>query len=175
MKNLIYLAAGIIILFFVQACQDKKGKNYNQTRDDQDGVVFIKKGIEGGLMEIKASGMVITKSNNQKVIGLAKMIIDDHTQFGDDLKKLETDEKITEPDTINQAHQLQLNDLEKKNGAEFDKAYLQMIVIDHEDAVKLFTNATKNSDSKIRKVAAQNLPTIKMHLDSANAICISLK
>lgn len=175
MRNLIYLAAGIIFLFCAQACQDKKGKNYNQAQDDKDGVLFIKNGIEGGLMEIKASGMVITKSNNQKVIGLAKMIIDDHTQFGDDLKKLETDEKITETDTISQAHQLQLKDLEKKNGTEFDKAYLQMIVVDHEDAVRLFTNATTNADSKIRKVAAQNLPIIKMHLDSANAICIGLK
>jgi putative membrane protein len=174
MKNLIYLA-GLILLFCTQACQDKKGKNYNQAQDDQDGVLFIKNGIEGGLMEIKASGMVITKSNNQKVIGLAKMIIDDHTQFQDDLKKLETDKKITETDTISRAHQFQLKDLEQKKGTEFDKAYLQMIVIDHEDAVKLFTNATTNSDSKIRKVAAQNLPTIKMHLDSANAICISLK
>ena len=50
-----------------------------------------------------------------------------------------------------------------------------MIVVDHEGAVKLFTNATTNTDSKIKKVATQNLPTIKMHLDSANAICISLK
>lgn len=175
MKNLIYLATVIILLFCTQACRDKKGKNYNQAQDDQNGVLFIKNGIEGGLMEIKASGMVITKSNNQKVIGLAKMIIDDHTQFGDDLKKLEADEKITETDTISQAHQLQLKDLEQKKGTEFDKAYLQMIVIDHEDAVKLFTNATTNSDSKIRKVATQSLPTIKMHLDSANAICVSLK
>lgn len=175
MKNLIYLAIGMIFLFFAQACQDKKGKNYNQQQDDQDGVVFIKQGIEGGLTEIKASGMVITKSNNQKVIGLAKMMIDDHSQLGDDLKKLEADEKITEKDTISQAHQIQLNDLEKKSGAAFDKAYLQMMVLEHEEAVRLFTKAATNADSKIRKVAAQNLPAIKMHLDSANAMCLGLK
>jgi len=175
MKNSIYLAAGMLLLFFAQACQDKKGKNYNQINDGREGIAFIKNGIEGGLMEIKASGMVITKSNNHRVISLAKMIIDDHTQFGDDLEKLKADKKITEADSISPAHQLQLNDLEKKKGAEFDKAYLQMIVVDHEGAVKLFTNAAKNPDDKIRKVAAQSLPTIKMHLDSANAICISLK
>ncbi|MEO6978271.1 MAG: DUF4142 domain-containing protein, partial [Mucilaginibacter sp.] len=138
-------------------------------------ITFIKSGIEGGLMEIKASGMVITKSNNHRVITLAKMIIDDHTQFDYDLEKLKADKKIIETDSISPAHQLQLSDLEKKNGVEFDKAYLQMIVVDHEGAVKLFTSATKNADSKTKKVAAQNLPTIKMHLDSANAICIALK
>ena len=175
MKNLIFLAAGMVFLFFAQACRDKKAKNYNQVQDDQNGIVFIKQGIEGGLTEIKASGMVITKSNNQKIIALAKMMIDDHSQLGDDLKKLENDEKITGEDTISQAHQAQLNDLEKKKGIAFDKAYLQMMVVEHEDAVKLFTDATTNADSKIKKVATQNLPAIKMHLDSANAICIGLK
>jgi putative membrane protein len=176
MKNLIYLVTGIIFLLFAQACQDKKGKNYNQQQqDDQDGIAFIKSGIEGGLTEIKASGLAITNSNNQKVIGLAKIMIDDHTKAGEELKQLEADKKITENDTISSAHQQMIKDLSKKSGAAFDKAYLQMMVADHEQAVKLFTNASTNPDKKIKKVASENLPAIKMHLDSANAICITLK
>jgi putative membrane protein len=175
MKNLIYLLTGMIFLLFVQACGDKKGKNYNQALDDQDGIVFIKSGIEGGLTEIKASGLAITNSNNHQVIGLAKMVIDDHTKTGDDLKQLEIEKKISEKDTISSAHQQMINDLSKKSGKTFDKAYLQMMVNDHEQAVKLFTNATHNSDSKIRKIASIGLPAIKMHLDSANAICIAIK
>ncbi|MDB4923592.1 DUF4142 domain-containing protein [Mucilaginibacter sp.] len=175
MKNLVYLITGIIILLFTQACQDKKGRNYNQARDDQDGIEFIKSGIEGGLTEIKASGLAITNSNNHKVIGLAKTMIDDHTKTGEELKQLETDKKITETDTISSAHQQMIRELSKKSGAAFDKMYLQMMVTNHEQAVKLFTIASHNSDNKIKKVASQNLPAIKMHLDSANAICISLK
>jgi len=176
MKNLIYLVTGLIFLLSAQACQDKKGKNYNQQQhDDQDGIVFIKSGIEGGMTEIKASGLAITNSNNQKVIGLAKMMIDDHTKVGEELKQLETDKKIIEKDTISAAHQQMITDLSKKSGAAFDKAYLQMMVADHEQAVKLFTNASTNPDKAIKKVASDNLPAIKMHLDSANAICISLK
>ncbi|SHM23020.1 DUF4142 domain-containing protein [Mucilaginibacter sp. OK098] len=175
MKNVIYLLSGVMILLCAQACQDKKSKNYNQGQDEQEGVVFIKSGIEGGLTEIKASGLAITNSNNQKVIDLAKMMIDDHTKTGEELKQLETDKKITETDTINSAHQQMINDLSKKSGKAFDKMYLQMMVADHEEAVKLFTNASSNSDNKIKKVASQNLPTIKIHLDSANAICIALK
>ena len=175
MKNLICLIFGIAVLFLIQACQDKKGKNYNKVDDDPDGTVFIKNGIESGMTEIKASGLAITSSNNQKVIGLAKMMIEDHTKTGEELKQLETDRKINEKDTINSAHQQMLNDLSKKSGTAFDKAYLQMMVTDHEQAVKLFTTASNNSDSKIKKVASENLPVIKMHLDSANAICVSLK
>ena len=175
MKNLIYLLSGMIILFCVQACQDKKGKNYNEGQGEKEGITFIKNGIEDGLTETKASGLAITNSNNQKVIGLAKMIIDDHAKIGEELLKLKADKKITEMDTINNLHQQMIKDLSKKSGASFDKAYLQMVVVDHEQAVKLFTDATTNNDGKIKKIAAQNLPTVKMHLDSANAICITLK
>jgi len=175
MKNLIYLLSGMIILLCVQACQDKKGKNYNQGQGEPEGITFIKNGIEDGLTETKASGLAITNSNNQKVIGLAKMIIDDHAKIGEELLQLKADKKITEPDTINSAHQQMIKDLSKKSGASFDKAYLQMVVVDHEQAVKLFTDAATNTDGKIKKIALQNLPTVKMHLDSANAICITLK
>ncbi len=54
-------------------------------------------------------------------------------------------------------------------------AYLQMIVEDHEQAVKLFTDAGNSTNSRIRKVASENLPLIKMHLDSAIAISAVLK
>ncbi|MCR8556127.1 DUF4142 domain-containing protein [Mucilaginibacter sp. BJC16-A38] len=173
MKNLIYLLTGLMFLLFTEACQDKKGRNYNQQQ--QDEITFVKSGIEGGLTEVKASGLAITNSNNQKVIGLAKMIIDDHTNAGDEFKKLESDKKIAENDTISSAHQQMIGDLSKKSGVAFDKAYIQMMIADHEQAVKLFTAASTSPDNAIKKVASENLPTIKMHLDSANAISTTLK
>jgi len=176
MKNLICLFFGVITVLFIYACQDKPGKNYNTTAQvDTTAVSFINNGIEGGLTEIKASGLAITNSNNQRVIGLAKMMIDDHTKAEDDLKQLASDKKVDEKDTINAVHQQMINDLSKKSGATFDKAYLQMMVTDHEGAIKLFTGATQNADPDIKNFAAKTLPIIKMHLDSANAVLTSLK
>ena len=174
MRNLICLATGMIFLLFIQACQDKRAKNYNPNVD-QNGIVFIKNGIESGLTEVKASGLAITNSNNQKVITLAKMLINDHTNAGDTLKKIEDDKRVIEKDTINTEHLQMISDLSKKSGAAFDKAYLQMMVTDHEDAVKLFTTASENPDKEISKFASKTLPTIKMHLDSVNAILAKLK
>lgn len=176
MKNLIYLAAGLLLLLSAGACKDKHGKNYNQqVQNEQDGLNFIKGGIEGDLTEIKASGLAIVNSRNQRVIRLAKTVIEDHTAFGDGLDKLKNDKKLTATDTISAQHQQMLADLSKKSGRVFDKAYLQMMVTDHEEAVKLFTAASQNTDTAISKFASRTLPTIKTHLDSANAICITLK
>jgi putative membrane protein len=172
MKKLIYLLLAVYISLSTLGCSSGTAPN---TKVDQNTVVFVKNGIEGSLTETRASGLVITNSNNQKVIAFAKMLIDDHTKTNDDFKKLESDNKIDETDTISSAHKLVLNDLSKKSGAAFDKAYLQMMVEDHEQAIKLFTTATKAANPDIVKFATAILPTLKMHLDSANAICIALK
>ena len=176
MKKFIYPIIGVIVLLFSQACQDKHAKNYNQTTlVDQDGLFFIQNGLESGLTEIKASGLAITQSNNQRVINLAKMMVDDHTAAGQTLKKIETDKLIVEKDSINREHSAMIEDLSKKANKTFDKAYVQMMVADHQAAVKLFTSASQNTDIDIRNFAAKTLPTIKMHLDSANAVLASLK
>jgi putative membrane protein len=175
MKKLFYLAIGVVFLLFSQSCQDRHGKNFNKENEQIDGATFIKDGLEGGMTEIKASGLAITSSNNQKVIGLAKMLIVDHTKVDSALNQLKADKKITDSVTISSAHVAAINDLSKKSGPAFDKLYLQLMVNDHEQAVKLFTTASTNSDGKIKKIASDNLPAIKMHLDSANKICIGLK
>ena len=176
MKNLIYLALGVITLLSVQACQNEHGKNYNDaTRVDQDGLTFIKDGIEGGLTEIKASGLAITNSSNQRVINLAKMMIDDHTKAGAALKKIEFSKAIEGKDTISGKHEQMISDLSKKTGAAFDKAYLHMMAADHEAAIKLFTMGSQNTSPVVSDFAAKTLPTIQMHLDSVNAISASLQ
>ncbi len=176
MKNLTYLYFGVIIMLLIQACTDKHGKNYNTTGAlDTTAVAFINNGLEGGLTEIKASGLVITKSSNQRVINFAKMMLEDHTKAGDELKKLAGDKQISVRDTINGPHQQAISSLSQKSGQDFNKAYMQLMLSDHQQAVKLFTNASKNSDPDIKNFASTTLPTIQMHLDSANAILTTLK
>ncbi len=175
MKKLICLLSGALALLFVQACEDKHGKNYNKPTIDQDGVTFVKNGIEGSLTEIKASGLAITNSNNQRVIALAKMMIEDHTETIDELKKIETEKRVIESDTISSAHRQMIDDLSKKTDSRFDKAYLQMMVANHGEAVKLFTTAAANTDADIKNTASKTLPVIQMHLDSVQAVLAALK
>ncbi|TWJ00712.1 putative membrane protein [Mucilaginibacter frigoritolerans] len=174
MKNLITPVLGLIILLTI-ACNNRHAKNYNNSSVDSAGASFIKNGITGGLTEIKASGEAITNSNNQRVIALAKMMIDDHTTAGDELTKIKTDKQVSGADSISAEHQLLIENLSKKTGTAFDKEYLQMMVADHIEAVKLFTAGSHNPDTEISKFAAATLPVIQTHLDSANAILLSLK
>jgi len=158
MKNLICLVLGIASMLLVQACHQKRSKNYNRekTTIDRQGSNFIKDAAEGGHAEIKASGIAITKTNNQRVIAFAKMMISDHTRAGEELKKIETNNSITEKDSISADHQKVIGDLSNASGRAFDKSYMQMMVNDHEKAVSLFSGATTNADAEIQNFAKKH-------------------
>ena len=177
MKKLTCLLLGVTVLFVISSCQDNKhAKNYNdKTLTDDGGLAFIKGGLEGGLTEIKASELAKTKSTDPKIISFANMMINDHTKAGEELKKIETAKMVDGHDTVSMEHQKKIVTLSTKTGAEFDKAYIEMMIADHEKAIELFTEATNNTSNLIQDFSRKTLPTIQMHLDSAKAIQASLK
>jgi len=175
MKNLICLFFLAITMLSLQSCDDKQAENYDTDVRNGDAVSFIDDATNGGLDVIKASGLAITNSNNQRVIGFAIMVIDDRTKAGDQLKHIAAGKGIIQKDTVNHPHQQVINDLSKKSGSAFDKAYIQMMVTDYEQDVKLFAGAARKEDAEISSFAAKKLTTIQMHLDSAYAILRSLK
>ena len=60
---------------------------------------------------------------------------------------------------------------EKLSGAKFDKAFIQRMILDHENAVTLFQEEAKNGkDTAIRDLASSALPTLQEHLKQARGI-----
>ncbi len=174
MKKLICLLSVLVAL---SACQDqRKAKNWNdKTLADYDAIKFVRKGIEGGLVEIKLASLAKTRSSNPRVINFADMMIADHTKIGNELKQIQSDKMIDEKDTIATDKQTMIDELAAKSGSAFDKAYMQMMVNDHKEDIELFKSVTNNTSATMQKMAEKTLPTLQMHLDSAMAINASLK
>jgi putative membrane protein len=171
MKKLIYPVLGLAMAFSLQSCLDNwKAKYY-----DDVGISLIKNGIEGGMTEIAASKLAISNSTNPDVVSFAKMMITDHSKADSTLLWMEHDKLITEKDTINGEHKEMLDSLATKKGADFDKAYITMMVKDHESAVDLFTDASTDKNQTIQDFAYDTLPTIKMHLEKARQLESALK
>jgi putative membrane protein len=177
MKKLIYPALGLAFLFSIQSCLDEgKAKYMNEkTLVDAGGITLIHDGLEGGLTEIKASTIAEANSKNPQVLDFAKMMITDHSKADSTLYWMENDKLITEKDTISAEHQEEIDSLSKKTGADFDKAYIAMMVKDHEGAVDLFTDQIDDKNQTIQDFARATLPTLKMHLEKAKELEASLK
>ena len=61
--------------------------------------------------------------------------------------------------------------LAKQHGAAFDHAYIQGQIADHQAALTLFQQeATRGTDPALKTFAADALPTLRQHLDMANAV-----
>jgi len=177
MKKFIYPVLGLALAFSVQSCMDNyKAKYLNEkTLTDVGGVSLIKNGLEGGMTEIKASQLAATNSQNADVKSFASMLIADHTQADSTLKWIEDDKMLTEKDTISGEHKEMIDSLAKKTGADFDKAYIAMMIEGHKEAVELFEGQVDNKNQTIQDFARKTLPTIEGHLDKAKEIEKSLK
>ncbi|MGN6354831.1 MAG: DUF4142 domain-containing protein [Parafilimonas sp.] len=124
-----------------------------------------------GMTEIELSKVAQTKASDPRLKDFADMMVTDHTAAADKLKQLATAKSITLPDKLSDASQKKLDDLNKKTGKDFDKAYTNDMLDGHKDAVDAFDKGSKNlQDADLRNFASTTLPTIQMHQDSIKAI-----
>jgi len=143
---------------------------------DQSTSEFMTKVSDVGMMEVKLGQMAQDKATSQRVKDFGAMMVKDHTAAGDELKNMARQKNVTLPETMSNDHQKKTDDLNKKTGKDFDKAYIKAMVDGHQSAVSDFEKASKNTkDADVKAWVDKTLPTLRMHLDSAKAIQKSLK
>jgi predicted outer membrane protein len=84
---------------------------------------WLKSSIEGDRFEIQGGKLALSKTSSPKVVKLAQTLIDDHTKSLEDAIDLAEKYGITVPDSPSPVQQWILDDLAKKSGNEFDRAY----------------------------------------------------
>ena len=124
---------------------------------------FYQDALNDGQKEIDASKMESASGSSADAKKLADKLIADHTAMGKKVKAAAgTGVTAPAPDTAPPA------DLQGKTGADLDKAWVDMMVTDHQKAVSMFENASKNaSTDDAKKLATDALPTLREHLKAA--------
>ncbi|QJW90099.1 DUF4142 domain-containing protein [Spirosoma taeanense] len=146
-------------------------KEQNGTGQEDDANDFAVKAANGGLMEVEMARVAREKAQSADVKEFAAMMIADHSKANDELKSLAASKNITLPTTLGEDAQKDLNDLSKLSGKEFDKKYVDIMVEDHEEDVKLFKDAADDAeDAEVKAFAAKTLPTLQKHLDRIKMI-----
>lgn len=136
---------------------------------------FMNDAAMGGITEVQLGKLAQEKAVNPRVKNFGDMMVKDHTAANDDLKAIAQQKNVTLPADMGK-HKDDYEDLSKKKGADFDKAFMKMMVDDHQKVVDAFEKTAENgTDPDVKTFASQKLPTLRMHLDSAKAIQKSLK
>jgi putative membrane protein len=132
---------------------------------------FMVKVADVGMTEVKLGGIAQDKATSKRVKDFGAMMTKDHSKAGDELKDLARQKNVTLPSTIGEDHQKKIDDLNKKTGKDFDRAYIDAMVDGHQSAVSDFEKASNNTkDPDVKAWVDKILPVLKMHLDSAKAI-----
>jgi putative membrane protein len=137
----------------------------------KDDSTFIVKAADGGMAEVELGQVAQQNAANDRVKSFGNMMVNDHSGANNELKQIASRKNFNLPSTMSDKHMEHKNDLSKKKGKDFDKAYIKMMVNDHEEDIKEFEKASTNAqDPDIKAFATKTLPTLRMHLDSAKAI-----
>lgn len=135
--------------------------------DDQDkDAKFLVSAAEINLEEIQLGKLARQNGSSAEVKELGKMMEDAHTKSLKDLTALAKRKDITIPTASSEKANDAYNKLKEKSGKDFDKAYTNMMVEGHKDAIKLFEKASNDAnDNDIKNWAAETLPELRKHLE----------
>ena len=166
------------------------------TRGDRS---FVDDVTYAGTAEVELGRLAADRASSPDVKKFAKMMVDDHTRAGNELKQITTQYNVSQPTGLDDKHRDLKDRLSKLRGADFDKAYMDAMVDGHKDVVDKLesrvdevnrtatltgkqekdTNVkpetSKNSiTASLNAWSANTLPAVKAHLDQAKSFKDSL-
>jgi putative membrane protein len=137
---------------------------------------FVMEAAHGGMAEVALGRLAGEKASNDRVKQFGQRMVTDHSKANDELKTLAQTKSITIPADLDAKHKATQDRLSKLSGAEFDRAYIQEMVADHQKSVADFRKeAQSGSDSQVKAWAAKTLPTLEEHYKMVQDINSSLR
>lgn len=135
---------------------------------------FVFGALEGGLAEVALGKLALEKSSNADVKQFAQMMVDDHTKLGEAMKPVAEQLGVKVPTQLSKKDKSTEAKLSALSGAEFDKAYVELMVKDHKKDYSEFQTEAKSAViPSVQKAALTGEPIIKSHLDQIQQIAKS--
>ena len=150
-----------------EVAEDRNDEKFDNNKQEKDAQ-FLVNAAEINLEEIQLGKLAQKKGGTAEVKELGKRMEDAHTKSLNDLKSLAKRKMITIPTTPTENAQDAYETLNEESGKDFDKAYADKVVNEHEDAIEAFEEAsTDSNDTDIKNWARASLPDLRMHLDNS--------
>jgi putative membrane protein len=180
------------ILFFTivtSACNNKDGKDTVDIADstnkanidtainnkmvtiDEATAAFMVKAANGGMAEVDLAGLAQQKAISPRVKDFASLLISDHSSLIGQLKMLALAKNVVLPEAPAEDKLEAKTKLSMKSGKNFDKAFIEIMVKDHQEAIDLFEKAINDvKDPEVSAFADKSLPRLRVHLNDAKTI-----
>jgi putative membrane protein len=160
------------VVFLVLACFFALPLPLHAAADD----AFAIKAAKAGKLEVELGRLAAQKGRSASVKSFGRRMVTDHMRAGNKLKAIAKRIGIALPGALDAEQQSEIDRLSQLSGSEFDRAYMDKMVTDHEMAVSDFeTEASSGTDRKLKTFATATLPTLRMHLRMAKQTAARVK
>jgi putative membrane protein len=131
---------------------------------------WLKMSIEGDRFEIAGGQLAQQKGTTQLVRDLGARLVADHTKSLADAVKVANKLGIEVPDAPSPSQQWELRVVATFTGVAFDRWYSDLEVQDHvQDIQESQDEVSKGCNSRVRKLAKEDIPVLQQHLALAQA------
>jgi putative membrane protein len=137
---------------------------------------FVTKASAGGMTEVAMGKLAQSNGGSNDVKEYGKMLEKDHSEANDKLKSIANAEGINVSSTMTDEQNQHMSHLQSLTGADFDKAFIPMMIDDHTKDIAEFKKAAAgNENEKVKNFASTTLPTLEKHLSKAKSIKSKMK
>lgn len=145
----------------------------NMGEDDRQE--FVEETASISRLEVEMAQLAEQKAQNEDVRNFAQRMQNDHSEANDRLSNIaQQQENIQMSQTMEDAHRDELDELRDKEGSEFDEAYLDKTIDNHEELIDKFENMRDNGgDAQNQEMSNwidNRLNTLREHRDEAERI-----
>ena len=155
---------------------EAKSPGVPATEVSGDDAKFAVAAANGGMAEVELGKLAQDQGTTMQVRDFGAMMVKDHSTINDEMKGLADSKHIVLPDSLNNEEKKLKADLMAKKGKDFDKAYVDAMIEDHEKDIKDFEQAAKIVKyPEMQVFIKKNLPVLKMHLAAIKKVKAEMK
>ncbi|HET9663693.1 MAG TPA: DUF4142 domain-containing protein, partial [Burkholderiales bacterium] len=129
---------------------------------------FLRRAAQGGIADVAAGKMAITRARTPEVRKFAETVIKEHRLTHQLLKALAANNHAVLPAAPTPEQRETLRALQSKNGAEFEQAYVAAQIAAHEESIALLkAEIERDRNIETKAFAKEMLPTLEAQLKKA--------
>ncbi len=174
MQGLLLFALMLLLVASPAFAQETAESGHQQNLSPQDKD-FLKFAVQDNHAEIESCLLAENRAVNLALKAFTRLMVDDHVQIASRLAALMNEEKFEAPGGIGEEGQTTMSKLEALHGKEFDRAFMQHQIKDHEHDLKRFNEIqAQTQNARLRQFAAETYPILNQHLAIAKSVDASL-
>ena len=170
MRTLPILLAASLALASCSQLKDSGSAGQGATASSKD-VSLMRDLAQANLAEIDAGKLALSKAKSDAVKQFAQQMVDEHSKMMQEGAQLASAKGVQMPSSAGVKHQVAKKRLEMGSSENFDKAYMDQMVLDHNQTLELLKKtAAESTDASLKAFAEKAIPHVQQHLDRARQI-----